>query len=367
MSGRVVWERWQSDREDSPHEVVISDEGWSILRTAGFRPEVIAVSPDGRDAARVHISSPRPSGVLPPLPQGIPCFRWMPRSYHDTTAGAFWSFASWRYFLIHNQRPFFVWRTSSGERLILDLEAAALVGKDTQADLDLLHAMEAKEREGAYLQLLDVSVEMERLKDLLRLDDGETLEGDLLRQKLKYLFSAMNLAGVHRIERCIPLLRTWEEPDWPGCSTGSAALGRGWWLEGQRYRAIVHHSLRLLGEVPRGFAAYHFRQSDKPRFEVPECIADRHLRKDQLHQSMSAEGVLRLIGSPDHIHRESHKAGKLYRWTEDWEYDFLGGEGWTTLRLVWSEDGKSGRITAVDEGPATWMHDERRLQEILRF
>src|SRR5204862_118149 len=31
--GAVVWERWQEQREDSPHELVVSDDGWSILRT----------------------------------------------------------------------------------------------------------------------------------------------------------------------------------------------------------------------------------------------------------------------------------------------------------------------------------------------
>src|SRR4051794_3919560 len=57
--GHVVWERWQERREDSPHELIVSDEGWSILRTHGFNPELIAVSPEGRDVVRVRIRGPK--------------------------------------------------------------------------------------------------------------------------------------------------------------------------------------------------------------------------------------------------------------------------------------------------------------------
>lgn len=57
----VVWERWQEKTEDSPGELVVSDEGWSILRTHGFHPEVIVVSPEGADVLRVYISGPEES------------------------------------------------------------------------------------------------------------------------------------------------------------------------------------------------------------------------------------------------------------------------------------------------------------------
>ncbi|HYT89620.1 MAG TPA: hypothetical protein VEL76_13015, partial [Gemmataceae bacterium] len=56
QGGPVVWERWQSREEDSPHELVVSDDGWSVIRTHGFRPEVIAVAPTGVDVVRVRIS-----------------------------------------------------------------------------------------------------------------------------------------------------------------------------------------------------------------------------------------------------------------------------------------------------------------------
>ena len=50
--GCVVWERWQEPGEDSPHELVVSDDGWSVIRTHGFRPEVIAVEPNALQAVQ---------------------------------------------------------------------------------------------------------------------------------------------------------------------------------------------------------------------------------------------------------------------------------------------------------------------------
>jgi hypothetical protein len=38
-NGTVIWERWQDKGEDSPHELVVSDDGWSILRTGGPQTE----------------------------------------------------------------------------------------------------------------------------------------------------------------------------------------------------------------------------------------------------------------------------------------------------------------------------------------
>ena len=57
-SARVVWERWQDAPENSPHELHASDHGWSVIRTHGTRPKVIAVNPAGRDAVRVRVVGP---------------------------------------------------------------------------------------------------------------------------------------------------------------------------------------------------------------------------------------------------------------------------------------------------------------------
>src|SRR5687768_15650692 len=55
----VVWERRQCRRQDSPSELVVSDEGWSVTRTHGFAPEVVARTPKGRVAVRVVVIGPK--------------------------------------------------------------------------------------------------------------------------------------------------------------------------------------------------------------------------------------------------------------------------------------------------------------------
>ena len=53
----IAWERFQTGKEDSPHELVVSDDGWTIIRTHGFKPELIAVGLNGRDVLRVGLES----------------------------------------------------------------------------------------------------------------------------------------------------------------------------------------------------------------------------------------------------------------------------------------------------------------------
>jgi hypothetical protein len=143
-------------------------------------------------------------------------------------------------------------------------------------------------------------------------------------------------------------------------------MGDGWWLEAQYFRPILHHTLRLLGEEPQGFAAYHFTK-EGGRFPVPECVESRRERATTLNLSMDAEQVLRLLGSPDHVRKESHKAGEIYHWTEDWEYDFRVDDQWITLRITWEEKNRKGRIACFEEGPSSWLHSDQREAYILRY
>src|SRR5436190_1170914 len=100
----LVWERWQdSSAEDSPHELVVSDEGWSIIRTHGFRPEVIAVSPSGAGVLRVRITSRSP---IEREVEGASC-TWSTAGLALSTAGSFWTDHSWRYFVEYDERPHF--------------------------------------------------------------------------------------------------------------------------------------------------------------------------------------------------------------------------------------------------------------------
>lgn len=369
-----MWERWQERGEDSPHEVVVSDDGWSILRTHGFSPEVIAVSPEGSDVIRVRIAGPKDEDAVEEDEETEQRSRrgnshlWRAAHLQFTTAGCYWTSHSWRYFFTVNKVNYFTWRTSWGQRLVIDLTHAAVLGDEEQGRLALSLAMREAETQAAFTLLSDLAgqtAEIQRLLARRRVDSDAEMQNPLL-ERLRHATAAIHLAGVHRVARSVPLLRRLEEIDCASYSTGSIAMRHGWWVEAQYFRPILHHTLRLLGEEPQGYAAYHFTK-DGGRFPLPEHVPGRRERAATLNLSMEAEQVLRLLGSPDHIRRESHKAGKFYRWTEDWDYDFRVDEQWVTLRITWEEDSRKGRMARFEEVPSAWLHSNQREADILRL
>lgn len=370
---RVVWERWQPDWEESPHELVVSDDGWAVVRTHGFAPEVIAVAPDGRDALRVRIAGPeREPSAVDPSP--APVYDWRLAHLMDTTAGLYWTAHSRRYFFRHGPDPYFVWRTAWGQRLVLDLGRGLAVTDELQLADALASAVVAAEQQGVVEVLNRLSRRMNEVRALLgrRTKDGERAEHPLL-EPVRQASSALHLAGVHRLPECVPFLREWEAVDCPSLSMGSDAVGGGWWLETQLFRPIAHHALKLLGEEPRGFPTYHFTNfgdNTGRRFPLPERLPDRRERAEHLFNLMSAEEVLRLLGSPDFVRRWVVAMGTpAWRAMEGWEYDFRAGSGWTTLRLTWEGDRERdrGRMVALEEISPYWLTADNRESEYLRF
>jgi hypothetical protein len=362
--GSVVWERWQEIGEDSPHELVVSDDGWSILRTHGFRPEVIVVSPSGKDTLRVRIAD---RGVERYLSSTVvPISSWTPEHLIDSTAGLYWTEHSWRYFFQHQGSNYFVWRTSWGQLLLLDLQQPGLL-MEPEPSTPLMLAVIEGEKQGVCDLLSAFTGRMSEVRNWFQRRTDEEAEQEGIDPRIRFLTSAFHLAGVHRLATMIPRLREWEEIDCPGMSMGSSAMVNGWWLEVQYFRPILHHALRLLGQEPLGLAAYHFRDNDKQRYPMPERIPDRNSRASQVRQDMSAEDVLNLLGSPDHIRRRSRQEGTIYRWSEDWEYDFRAADKWTTFRITWEEERRKGQIIQIETVPAYWLHSDERESEILRF
>lgn len=424
-AGSVLWERWQDRAEDSPHELLVSDEGWSILRTHGFRPEVIAVARDGRDVLRVEIHGGEDSGrtehtASPPRAGNVQL--WRAEQLHHTTAGLYWTLHSWKYFIRLQGTDYFVWRTSWGSRLVIDLTKATLLAEDAQSDAALSQAMQEQETELAYELLAEIALHVHEIQTLLarkkelevdeehdddddeaddeatdEADDGKGFDaiwaeiaanaasddGDVeveaeesepepthpLIEKLSEATAAIQLMGVYRVARSIPLLRRLEEIDCPTYSTGSTALGDNWWLEAQLLRPILHHTLRLLGQEPQGYATYQFTLKSK-RHPLPERVPRNYAMVDQVTPELTALQVLELLGSPDHIKSKSHPDGKFFRWTEDWEYDFLVDQGWVTFRITWEQADRRkriGTIAALKTMTPTWLHNEERALEILDF
>lgn len=369
---RLVWERWQVRDEDSPHQLLVSDDGWSLLRTHGFRPELVAVSPRGADAVRVRITA---EGMdTRPAAGKTPTFDWSAARLQLTTAGAYWTAHSWPYFLRFGDTGLFAWRTWCGQRLVIDLGRARQVTDDEQGQPPLALALAQEERRGAQALLEEIASKGPQVRaTLARLagrDPDEEWRADPLTEKLGSLTAAIHLVGVYRLDACLGSLRGLEDIDLPSGSTGSEAMPNGWWLEVQAFRPILHHALRRLGAEPQGFAAYNFTNfgdNCRRRFPLPERVAGRQAKVAGLDRSMSAEEVLRLAGSPDHVRKRSRKEGRIYKWSEDWEYDHLAGAGWVTTRLTWDSDGRRGRMTALDAAPSYWVDSAERESEILQW
>ncbi|MDY7226670.1 hypothetical protein [Hyalangium rubrum] len=279
-SPSVVWERWQSEGEDGPHEVLVSDEGWSILRTHGYNPEVIAVSPAGHEVVRVLVGNQRPPEDGSPEasnPHKARRYKWPVRTRGYLTGGRGWEWLnSWPYFFQMEGTALFVWRTSLGQRLILDLTHGALLPDDSPAQTALTLRMAEEEKRGAYRLLSNLTAQLYEVQEVLaRRADVADERNHPLRVKLWRVPIAFQLVGQYRLQECLPLLRFWE-----------AALGPEWSMEAQAFRPLIHHALRLLGAEPTGDAAYHFRHPQHERLPVPEHVPHRRERAAELDPSL---------------------------------------------------------------------------------
>jgi hypothetical protein len=367
----VVWERWQADREDSPGELVVSDDGWAVIRTHGFSPDVIAVGPDGKDAVRVRISGAEEEPPAP-VPDGrAPVYYWPLEQVGFSTAGHYWSGHSWRSFFEYAGEPHFLWRTSWGQRLVLDLGRGVAFTDAQSLPAELAVTVVAAEQSGVTELLAALSGRMAEVRTLLsRRREDEACDRDPLLDRVRQVTAALHLVGVHRLRECVPLLRDWEALDCPSSSLGSTAMPGRWWMQNQLFRPVAHHALKVLGEEPRGYATYGFiaGEFDAPeRFPIPECIPDRAGRVGLLRPEMPAETVLEYVGSPDFVRRSSRPEGRRYRWSEDWEYDLHDGTAWRTVRLHWEDGGRVGVLTTIDEVPPYWLDGDEREAEYLRF
>ncbi|WP_020471149.1 hypothetical protein [Zavarzinella formosa] len=373
--GFIVWERWQEDDEDSPHELVVSDDGWSILRTHGFRPELIAVSPVGEDTLRVRIDG---AGSEHAIRSGsIPVYSWSPDYLEFSSAGLYWTEHSWRFFFPHQGSFYFAWRTSCGQCLLLNLSASTLLPTPDSSD-PLSQAMIEGEKQGVIDLLSSFTERMNEVRNWFRRGTSENTGREEMDPQVRFLTAAFHLAGVHRLTSAIPLLRKWEEIDCRSRCTGSDAMPGSWWLEVQCFRPILHHSLRLLGQEPLGYATYHFTPDFERRFPMPEHVPNRQAKTAQVRPEMTAEQVLQLLGSPDHIQSVWRQEGEIHRTSEHWEYDFLSGDQWTTFRITWEEKKRdrsfdrknrpdpTSQITQIETEPSSWLHTDKRVSNILR-
>lgn len=221
---RILWERWQDDREDSPHQLLVADTGWSIVRTHGFQPGVMAFAPEGREAIRVKIVSDGPPNDR--FPDTRPGIAWHARNLRISTAGALWTWRSWPYFLDHANRPFFCWRTARGQRLVLNLSESRVLTDAEGADPDLARDLDAAEQTQARDLLATLTARLDEARALLDFGSAAARQYPFFTQ-VQQIWEAVLLVGTHRLRDCLPDLRAWEDLDRPGSTTGSSAIRNG--------------------------------------------------------------------------------------------------------------------------------------------
>lgn len=360
-TGAVVWERWQPRGEDSPGELFVANDGWSVIQTYGFRPAIIGVRPDGLDALHVRVEPPWGNPNRPDAPAFSPTVSWVAEQMSDTTAGYWWTFHDWPYFATSGPDQLFVWRASWGQRLVMNLTRACVVAETPK----LARGLNAAEKRGAKRLLEKLTAraaDLRRLYDRSRDDEDTPLAYDWLQHHAGSLSAAVHLVGVHGEADCVPLLREWEKWDRPGSSTSSHAFTQHIDLHTQLFRPIIRHSLRRLGQVPGPYPAYTFRRNGRsPGFKIPAAVADRAEKLAGIQQSMTAAAVLQLVGVPDHVCRVSFDGG----WGEQWEYDHYRNGRWATRYVQWQGEYRAPELAAVVNGPPDRAVSDDRASDIL--
>jgi hypothetical protein len=361
---RVIWERWQA-KEKSPHHILVSDDGWSVLHLHGFIPEIVVVSPKGQDTLHFMITSPAdPLCTRYVVPEPRPIF-WIANHLSDTTAGAFWTGGSWPCFFTHAQRTLFSWRTSWGQRMIIDLNRNTLISDQEQAaDPSLEHAVATQESHEALRLLEFLTQEMPEAITCITRRHGSP--DPAICEKIAGLIPAINLMGVHRVNASLPLLRAWEALDLPSSFSLNDALS-GYSLEDQYLRPILHQTFCRLGEQPLGYSNYNFINRNHERLQIPERLTDRAQRATKIKESMKPSKILLLLGAPDYMESNFFQTSDSWKRTEHWEYDHPQNDGWSTLRIHFETQGQGWRLTSIAQVPALWLTDECRTRRLTSY
>src|SRR5206468_2467526 len=106
------------------------------------------------DVVRVRVVWDDAGPYEPTTDRRPPVYYWLLKHLICSTAGHYWASHSWRSFFHHAGSPHFLWRTSSGQRLVLDLGRGVAFTDEKQLSEGLAAAVaEAERRE--VVSLLD--------------------------------------------------------------------------------------------------------------------------------------------------------------------------------------------------------------------
>lgn len=305
--------------EPSPIDLLVSDSGWTVIRT--YHDDLVVVAPNGDTVGTVSVLKDAFNEEDD---------KHVQHSFH----GSYWSGNSTWYFLTTAEGEFLVIRPWWGRRVFLSVHAGAIAG----CDRDVLSIAAAAEEREIVLRTLRTPVDLE--------DPGWSY------------ITAAYLAGVLSIPEAVPLLRVAEKSTY--CS--SVSLGRFEEFQNDvdplqyrefRLRQIAQLSLRRLGEKPASLPCYRFGLLIGKRaipFSPMPIEPQRHENVAEVKIGMGAKDVLLKLGSPDVV-----GVGR----TDTWNYDMDAPEPFS-VAITFS----GGRVAKVERLAAEWKGGLTRDEQV---
>jgi hypothetical protein len=311
-TNQVLWTRMQA--EGSPVHIYVSDEGWTVIRTA--YDELFAVDFEGHSYATVDI-----------MDDGLTAEE-RAKYVQYSTAGPMWAGHSHWYFLELGDQTLFVVRPWWGRRIIVDIQAGEII------DETKVIADEATATEREYV--------------IAELTKGVASK-ELNHNAIYALQKAAFLASQLQVTETIPMLEQLQKISYFGSSrvdmslliqmkkdednvTNNPDVGKvtSYSYSTNELRQVIHLALRRLGKKPKPLPvtlfSVNYRDYQKNHAYVP---TDRSVPREENATvemiDMSPQQVLDLIGSPDFV---------VWR---AWEYDMDADEPFTLI-VSWKEN-----------------------------
>lgn len=367
---RVVWERWQGERENSPEELYVSDEGDVVARLHGHRAApLVAFDKGGQPRIVVMLM---PDGLSPSIQNEVGrdsgfstrVVPWSDPNVQFTTAGIWWAMNSIGYFFDWEGAHFFAIRCAWGKRVLLNLRSYEFCA---EPDPQLIKTLEIAEAELARKVVRAAADSLPAIEPTGGLpagygdDEDEDPVNSMPDREL--VCACIDVVGALKLRDMLPELRALESVSSWAYSTSSRAFDGDAFslgLHAQHVRPIVQQSLWRIGERPRRFANYAFTQDadddGEIQIKMPDPAPELEPLVPKLNSEMRAADVLALLGSPTFAKSSSTEiAPGKFIWGETWEYDLMRGDSASTLCIKWSGE-KKGNIETIQEvKPARWQ------------
>jgi hypothetical protein len=334
QDNNILWERWQPTGEESPAELLVSNDGIVVVRTHGCNPEIIVLFTDG-ELARIAILAERDTSHTSQLVDAQSCF--VVDVMHETTAGCYWTDHSWPYFTEVLGSPLFVWRTSTGQRIVIDLRTRKWLASNSKDVVDLTDSLDDVEANSACQILEELANQKPYLLKVFRERVPNSDFEDKLALQLHRLSAAVLIVAKQKLRQAARFLIALEELDCTECYKSFDAIGIFTHVEVQTLRLIIQYTLRTLDVLPGGFSPYFVLRNKERRSPLDvERIAMRKNQQELLRRASKLSflarprRVLARLGTPDHIVGVSGMW-----WNESWEYHCKIDEKWWTIRIHW--------------------------------